>query len=221
MATNLLRIRVLIFFFLSLTFAAQASDEKPIWGLASDAPYTLTTGSFNTSVLGWITYGMAPRLQIGTNFLADAFQMYNFYWKFQLDEERGNLPALSIGAIHYYKLFGAEGAIDPSVTFAKTLGPQFTLYGGVSRFSTTSLLVNAIRGSAKQSFLGRMGVIINNSLDWHSYVELGAAIPNFALIKDLGFGVEWASRDMPFRLKLGGYFPAMVFIPIVDIYWRF
>lgn len=203
-------------------FADYPKGEKPVWGLVSDTAYPLRSQGFNLSVLGWLTYGYSDRLQIGTNFLADIFQVYNAYWKYHFFDEKDNFPALSIGAIHYYShaLDNKGWMTDLALNFTKDLGGESTLYGGVSRFSTTSLLVNLIRGGASESMTGRVGIIINNASNWHSFAEAGIAVTRLTL-KDFAFGVEWVSDALPFRLKLGVYFPTLIFVPIVDISWRF
>lgn len=220
---SFIKCSILIIFIL-IAFGLQASadypeGERPVWGLTSDTAYTLGAGKFNISLLGWVTCGVSDRIQIGTNYLADVFQIYNAYWKFHLLDERGILPALSIGAIHYHKAAEGESTIDPSLNFTKSLDQTYTLYGGFSRFSTTSLLVNLIRGSSRPAFLARVGIIMNNAPSWHSFAEVG--FDKRITLKDLGIGIEWASDVLPFRLKLGVYFPSLIFIPILDIYWRF
>ena len=197
-----------------------SSFERSPWGLVSDTAYTLKRGEFKISMLGWITYGALDAVQLGTNYLADFFQITNFYWKYHFLDEGEFYPALAVGAIHYsgpVKINNAGSGTDWSLNFSKRINSNFSIYGGGSRFSTTSLLVNIIRGASTQRFIGRIGLIYSDSPDWRAFIENGFAVST-ASYNDFSFGAEWNSKVLPFSLKLGLYFP---FVPIVDIYWRF
>ena len=203
----------------SLQMPASNLTRTP-WGLISDTAFTLRGGQFNISALGWITYGLMDKAQVGTNYLADIFQIVNLYWKYNFLDEGEYYPAVSIGAIHYsgpLKINNIGSGTDWSINLTKQINPNLSLYGGGSRFSTTSLLVNFIRGMATQRFIGRVGLIMYNSPEWRSYVESGFAVSS-ATYNDLSFGVEWSSKALPCNVKLGLYFP---FVPIIDLYWRF
>jgi hypothetical protein len=203
----------------NLQLPASSQFNSP-WGLISDTAYTLRKGEFKISVLGWITYGALDKVQIGTNYLADVFQITNFYWKYNFLDEGDYYPALAVGAIHYtgpVPINNSGSGTDWSINFSKRINPNFSLYGGGSRFSTTSLLVNLIRGASTQRFIGRVGLIFSESSEWRTFIESGFAVSTGSY-NDISFGAEWNNKNLPFNLKLGLYFP---FVPIVDVYWRF
>lgn len=202
----------------------QKTDWVPVWSIYSDTAYVLDPGQWDLGIIGWITYGLNDKFQLGTNFLGDAGQLMNLYGKCVVYPETDNSPQIAAGASAYLPLQTSISSMyDFSVLLSKSIdNNSYWLHGGL-KYSYIGANANYLSANY---FGAKVGTIINNAENWRSYLEAYYNWFSFANNVQLGGGFEWKSGSL--ITSIGGLFASTnsrdtvaTFLPFINFQWRF
>jgi hypothetical protein len=207
---------------LSTASADYYLNEKPVIGLTQNTAYTLNSGEWLVDNYGWVNYGVAERLQVSTNALLDIFQYGNANVKAALIKETEKSPAVSLGASYYGTLNGSSAFWDASIYLSKAvIENEHWMYGALKYSTGDFTTQNKFSITADKVLDVSFGAVYTHRTTYlRSYYEAGVyAISGFSRLR-AGLGVEWALKEMRFRL--GGFTTGdQLLVPVIDLNWRF
>lgn len=215
---------VAVFLFLLAGIAGAVIDEEHRLTSAHWMPtaYTLNKGEILIGI-GPLAYGVADKLEVGTNMLLDILQILNISGKYNFVDGRNFALAGNVSFQHFSLLDVNYNALGIGANVSIPINPKFKLHTGASYVYIPDLDIEGEDFKGTSAIGSTIPLDFEYVMDAHNAILGGAAYD--ITFEGFRVGASYLHSWQKFNLQLGGGFGSFagytLFMPTIGIWWRF